>query len=84
MLRPHFPPESTPTMCNVIAALVWTHVTRARGDRLLQHGLQETNLGIATDLRKRQNPCVPADYTGNMALFSKATLNVSDLLIEDR
>ena len=84
MLRPHFPPDSTPTMCNVLAALVWTHVTRARGDRLLQHDLQETNLGIATDLRKRQNPCVPADYTGNMALFSKATLNVPDLLSEDR
>ena len=83
-LRPHFPPEHTPTMFNVLAALVWTHITRARGDRLLEHGLKETNLGIATDLRKRQNPRIPADYMGNMALFSKGTFSVSDMLAEGR
>lgn len=83
-MRPYFSSEHMPTMCNVLAALVWTHITRARGDRLLAHGLKETNLGIATDLRKRQNPCVPADYMGNMALFSKGTLNVPDMLAEDR
>lgn len=71
-------------MCNVLAALVWTHITRARGHRLLGHGLRETSLGIATDLRKRQNPRVPADYMGNMALFSKGTFDVSDMLAEDR
>ncbi|KAL6170802.1 hypothetical protein ACJQWK_03761 [Exserohilum turcicum] len=83
-LRRHFPSGGAPTMCNILAALVWTHVTRARGQRLLRCGLKETNLGIATDLRRRQNPCIPADYMGNMALFSKGTLNVSDLLAEDR
>ena len=70
-------------MCNVLAALVWTHVTRSRGDRLLQNGLNETNIGIATDLRRRQKPPETADYMGNMALFSKGTLNVADLLDED-
>lgn len=83
-LRPYFPPEHAPTMFNVLAALVWTHITRARGDRLLQHGLKETSLGITTDLRKRQSPRVPVDYMGNMALFSKGTFNVSDMLSEDR
>jgi hypothetical protein len=71
-------------MCNVLAALVWTHVTRARGKRLLEHGLTETNVGIATDLRKRQRPPITADYMGNLAIFSKATLNISDLLVEER
>ncbi|RAR12506.1 hypothetical protein DDE82_000217 [Stemphylium lycopersici] len=83
-LRPHFPADKPPTMCNVLAALVWTHVTRARGDRLLRCGLKETNVGIATDLRRRQNPPVSTDYMGNMALFSKGTMKVSELLAEDR
>ncbi|KAL7776902.1 hypothetical protein CFE70_007322 [Pyrenophora teres f. teres 0-1] len=84
LLRSYFPKDNAPTICNVLAALVWTHVTRARAARLLKCGLTETNLGIATDLRRRQNPPVPADYMGNMALFSRGTLNVSDLIAEDR
>lgn len=82
-LRQHFPPDDPPTMCNVLAALVWTHVTRARGDRLLQNDLTETNIGIATDLRRRQQPPETAEYMGNMAIFSKGTLNIADLLAED-
>jgi hypothetical protein len=70
-------------MCNVLAALVWTHVTRARAARLVRSGLTETNVGIATDLRRRQRP-VTADYMGNMALFSKGTLDIADLTAEDR
>lgn len=83
-LRPHFPKDTPPTMCNVLAALVWTHVTRARADRLIKNKYTTTNIGIATDLRKRQQPPVSADYMGNMALFSRGTLNVSDLTAEDR
>ncbi|KAF3036916.1 hypothetical protein E8E12_004258 [Didymella heteroderae] len=82
-LRPHFPADSPPTLCNVLAALVWTHVTRARGARLLQHGLAQTNCGIATDLRRRWQPPVGADYTGNCALFSKCTAEISDLTAEE-
>ncbi|RMZ66255.1 trichothecene 3-o-acetyltransferase [Pyrenophora seminiperda CCB06] len=84
LLRAHFPKDGAPTICNVLAALVWTHVTRARAARLLKCGMTETSLGIATDLRRRQNPPVPADYMGNMALFSRGTLNISDLLAEER
>lgn len=82
-LRPHFPESSPPTLCNVLAALIWTHTTRARADRLAQHGYTETNVGIATDLRRRWQPPVGADYMGNMALFSKGTLNISDLTAEE-
>lgn len=83
-LRHHFPPDTPPTQCNVLAALVWTHVTRARGKRLLQNGYATTNIGIATDLRRRQQPPVPAEYMGNMALFSKGTLDISHFMAEDR
>ncbi|KAL5120141.1 hypothetical protein ACEQ8H_001967 [Pleosporales sp. CAS-2024a] len=82
-LRQHFPEDSPPTICNVLAALVWTHVTRARGARLLKAGFEETNIGIATDLRRRQEPPQSADYMGNMALFSKGTLKISDLVAEE-
>ncbi|KAF1940952.1 trichothecene 3-O-acetyltransferas-like protein [Clathrospora elynae] len=83
-LRRYFPTDTPPTMCNVLAALVWTHVTRARAARLVDYGMTETNIGIATDLRRRQHPPVPADYMGNMALFSRGTLNVSELTAEHR
>jgi hypothetical protein len=79
-MRPHFPEKDPPTLCNVLAALVWTHVTRARGKRLMERGFKETNIGIATDLRRRQQPPESADYMGNMALFSKGTLNIADLM----
>jgi hypothetical protein len=84
LLRPRFSKDTPPTMCNVLAALVWTHVTRARACRLLKCGLTETNVGIATDLRRRQRPPITADYMGNMALFSKGTLNITDLTAEHR
>jgi hypothetical protein len=83
-IRSHFPKDTPPTQCNVLAALVWTHVTRARGERLIKSGYTTTNIGIATDLRKRQHPPVPAEYMGNMALFSKGTLKISDLTAKDR
>ena len=83
-LRSHFPEDTPPTMCNVLAALIWTHVTRARADRLVESGYGETNIGIATDLRRRQQPPVPADYMGNMALFSRGTLSIKDLTAENR
>jgi hypothetical protein len=50
---------------------------------LVEHGYTETNIGIATDLRKRWQPPVGADYMGNMALFSKGTLSISDLTAEE-
>jgi hypothetical protein len=83
-LRNRFSKDTPPTMCNVLAALVWTHVTRARADRLTKCGLTETNIGIATDLRRRQRPPISTGYTGNMALFSRGTMNISDLTAEDR
>ncbi|KAF2833667.1 trichothecene 3-O-acetyltransferas-like protein [Ophiobolus disseminans] len=82
-LRRHFSVDDPPTMCNVLAALVWTHVTRARGARLMRNGFSDTNIGIATDLRRRQQPPETNEYMGNMALFSKGTLRIADMMAED-
>ncbi|KAF2127142.1 trichothecene 3-O-acetyltransferas-like protein [Dothidotthia symphoricarpi CBS 119687] len=83
-LQPYFPESTPPTRCNVLAALVWTYVTRARSKRLAEFGYTDTSVGIATDLRKRQDPKMGAEYMGNMALFSRGTLKIADLAAEDR
>ncbi|OAG07343.1 uncharacterized protein CC84DRAFT_1163549 [Paraphaeosphaeria sporulosa] len=78
-LRKYFPGESPPTICNVIAALLWIHVTRARAHRRGDCGKEETKIGIATDLRKRMSPPLQDNYTGNMAIFSTGALDVHEL-----
>ena len=78
-LSKYFPGESPPTICNVIAALLWIHVTRARAHRRGDCGQEETKIGIATDLRKRMSPPLQDNYTGNMAIFSTGSLTVQDL-----
>jgi hypothetical protein len=72
------------TICNVLAALLWIHVTRARGKRLLENGCSESSAGIAVDMRRRLAPPLNEDYMGCMALFAKATLPLSTFLSEER
>ncbi|KAF2690943.1 hypothetical protein K458DRAFT_355283 [Lentithecium fluviatile CBS 122367] len=91
-LKQYFPRDSPPSICNVLAALLWIHVTRARVSRVgsckcrEQQGCEHkrTNIGIATDLRKRRDPHLSSDYMGNLALFSKGTLSIADITAEDR
>jgi hypothetical protein len=71
------------TICNVLAALLWVHVTRARGKRLVEKGCSESSLGVAVDMRKRLTPPLSEDYMGAMALFAKATLPISNFLCEE-
>ncbi|KAF9738531.1 hypothetical protein PMIN04_001010 [Paraphaeosphaeria minitans] len=78
-LRKYFPGEPRPTICNVIAALLWIHVTRARAHRKGDCGKEKTKIGIAIDLRKRMSPPLQDNYTGNMAIFSTGSLDVQDL-----
>lgn len=74
------------SICNIITALVWIHVTRARASRLRQAKFKydNTSIGISVNLRNRMTPPLPDDYTGNMALYAKATLPIADLLTEQR
>jgi len=101
-LKAHFPEDSPPSICNVIAALLWIHVTRARASRIGDCGCtaandgdgakseptdckhKTTNIGIATDLRKRRKPEMTSEYMGNGALFSKGTLSIADITAEER
>ncbi|KAJ4294360.1 hypothetical protein N0V90_008050 [Kalmusia sp. IMI 367209] len=84
-LKQYFPDTSPPTICNVLAALLWIHVTRARAFRRGNCGHEMTNIGIATDLRTRMDPPPPLEdtYTGNMAIFSKGTLRVQDIIADN-
>jgi hypothetical protein len=101
-LKHQFPKDSPPSICNVLAALLWIHVTRARALRIGSCKCHETSMGedtrselpdcahqitsigIATDLRKRREPQLSADFMGNLALFSKGTLSISEMTAEDR
>ncbi|KAF2278060.1 uncharacterized protein EI97DRAFT_282490 [Westerdykella ornata] len=71
------------TICNVLTALVWIHVTRARAKRVLDAGYSKSSLGIAVDSRRRMKPPVTEDHMGPMALFAKATLPIVDFLSEE-
>lgn len=83
-LRTYLKDGSNLTICNVLAALLWIHVTRARGKRLLEKECHESSAGIAVDMRKRLAPPLTEDYMGSMALFAKATVPLSKFLSEDR
>jgi trichothecene 3-O-acetyltransferase len=74
------------SICNIITALVWIHVTRARASRLQQPKFKydNTSIGISVNLRNRMMPPLQDDYTGNMALYAKATLPIADLITEQR
>ncbi|CAI6342351.1 unnamed protein product [Periconia digitata] len=65
------------TQCNILAALVWIHVTRARHKRLVQHGHTDTRIGIAVNLRERVKPQLQPSYMGNMALMARATASIA-------
>lgn len=81
-LKSQFPDCPPPTICNLLAALVWIHVTRARAARIANFGDQETRIGVATDLRRRSHPKIGKDYMGNMALFSTGALKIADVVAE--
>ncbi|KAF2185590.1 hypothetical protein K469DRAFT_726702 [Zopfia rhizophila CBS 207.26] len=70
------------TVFNVLAALVWIHVTRARAPHL--KGYEETNAGIAVDVRRKLKPALDKEYMGNMAIYTKATLPIEDFVAEER
>lgn len=83
-LKQYFPEATPPTICNVLAALLWIYVTRARAFRRGNCGDEKTKIGIATDLRRRMDPPLQESYTGNMAIFSTGTLHVGDFTADEK
>ncbi|KAF2790257.1 trichothecene 3-O-acetyltransferas-like protein [Melanomma pulvis-pyrius CBS 109.77] len=74
------------SICNVITALLWIHVTRARAPRLQlpEFNYEDSSIGISVNTRKRMTPQISDEYTGNMALFAKATRPIAKLIAEER
>lgn len=72
------------TICNVLSALIWIHITRARGARLLKTEDGLSSAGIAVDSRRRLEPPLTEEYMGCMAIFAKATLPISNFVAEER
>lgn len=83
-LKKQFPENSPPTICNVLAALLWIYVTRARASRRGSCGEESSKIAIATDLRKRMSPPLQETYTGNMAIFSTGSAKVADFVHEEK
>ncbi|KAF1975963.1 trichothecene 3-O-acetyltransferas-like protein [Bimuria novae-zelandiae CBS 107.79] len=81
-LKQYLPDPPRLTICNVLAALLWIHVTRARAFRRGNCGDEKSKIGIATDMRKRMNPPLAETYTGNMAIFTTGSLTVKDVTAE--
>ena len=65
------------TRFNALAALLWIHVTRARHERLIKYEYKTTSMGIAVDIRNRILPKSERAFTGNMAIFAKATTPIA-------
>lgn len=63
-----------------IAALMWTHITRARSEALNVQGHSSTTLGIVVDTRKRLNNAIFKDAMGNMSLFAATLSSIPAML----
>ncbi|KAF2790997.1 hypothetical protein K505DRAFT_327196 [Melanomma pulvis-pyrius CBS 109.77] len=64
----------------VLAAMLWSHITRARGPLLAEHDIQKTTLGIAIDHRKNLGPAITHSYLGNCATGLTTSLPLSTIL----
>ncbi|OCL13701.1 hypothetical protein AOQ84DRAFT_412899 [Glonium stellatum] len=69
------------TIFDVLAALIWTFVNRARASHLPEEG--NTTIGIVVNTRHKLDPPLPPDYLGNAALYSMATLPLCHFVAED-
>ncbi|KAF2258346.1 hypothetical protein CC78DRAFT_572585 [Lojkania enalia] len=65
----------------ILSALVWIHVTRARHPHLKEY--EDTHIAIAVNLRKRLTAKLSREYMGNLALGTKATMLIADLVSEN-
>ncbi|KAF2742570.1 trichothecene 3-O-acetyltransferas-like protein [Sporormia fimetaria CBS 119925] len=79
-LRNTLAPGAHLSICNVIGALVWISVCRARAARLERGGHTTTRLGVAVDCRKNLDPPLDENFMGAMAIFAKAELPLSSLI----
>ena len=61
----------------VLSALLWRHITRAR--QLLSRGIGSTSIVNVVNVRRRLEPPLPLDYSGNALAHAKTTATVLDV-----
>ena len=61
-----------------VAALVWSHVTRARRPHL--DAFSDSRLGVAVNIRSKMDPPLSPSYFGNAALYTVAQLPIAALV----
>ena len=63
-----------------LTALIWSQITNARRDAMIEKGVQKTTVGIAIDHRKRVGQLIPSDYIGNCANGMTVSLPLAAIL----
>ncbi|KAF2491211.1 hypothetical protein BU16DRAFT_621819 [Lophium mytilinum] len=71
-LRPHVKTPETLTIFQTLAALIWTHFTRARKERVDPDSI--TQCAVAVNLRPRLRPPLDEDFIGNASTIIAAPL----------
>jgi hypothetical protein len=66
-----------------IAALLWTHITRARSTFLLNAGFTSTTVGTLVNLRTRSGSALSPSYMGNAALYATTDLPIATMTTHD-
>ena len=61
----------------VLSALLWRHITRAR--QFLSRGIGSTSIINVINVRRRLEPPLPLDYSGNALAHAKTTATVLDV-----
>jgi hypothetical protein len=71
------PNAPIPTESTILSALLWRHISKARG--LSAKGYKTTSLVNVVNIRGRLEPPLPLNYAGNALTHAKATASVTDV-----
>ncbi|OBT61647.1 hypothetical protein VE03_08388 [Pseudogymnoascus sp. 23342-1-I1] len=75
-------PPSAPGVTDktLLSALIWRHISRAR--LLRSRGLMTTSVVNMVNIRRRLQPPLPLDYSGNAVVVAKATVSAEEVETE--
>lgn len=72
-----YPEEGALTDSDVLSALLWRHITRAR--QLSRRGIESSCLLNVVNVRRRMDPPLSTDYPGNALAHAKTTAKTTDI-----
>ncbi|KAL6713729.1 hypothetical protein ACLMJK_008221 [Lecanora helva] len=79
-VQEEFPAGPVVTQNALVSALIWRHVTKARG--LVSRGVSTSSLLTSVNVRQRMDPPLAIEYPGNAIVLARATATASDLETE--